>query len=364
MGIVFEKPNRASAYQAGSCGLRFGGLSLRLEKHYWEQMMTVTLAPMEGVVDPPMRELLTRVGGYDLCITEFIRVSSSQLPPKSFIAACPELNNSSRTKSGTPIHIQLMGGDPDIVAANAFQAASLGAPGIDLNFGCPAKTVNRRDAGATLLQWPERLHRITRAVRNAVPDDIPVSAKMRLGFEDKSLALENAQAIEAAGAIKLTVHARTKLEGYRPPAHWEWLALIREVMNIQMIANGEIWSLGDYRRCLDISGCQDVMIGRGAIARPDLARLIQADNRGDYLAPLNWQEVLVLITDYHDIMMAKAGDKPRLKGIAGRLKQWIKLLGRSYPEARDLFAVIRPSHDPGEIRNKVQAQQEFLQHAA
>ncbi len=311
--------------------------------------MTITLAPMEGVVDANMREILTHVGGFDLCVTEFIRVSTMLFPARKFHDACPELLNGGTTTAGTPVHIQLMGGDPLLMAENAAFVAELGAPGIDINFGCPAKCVNRRDAGAALLQWPERLHQIVQHVRAAVPKDIPVSAKMRLGFQDKSLAIENAQAIETGGAGKLTVHARTKEEGYRPPAHWEWLARVREAVNIPIVANGEIWSLEDYRRCLEISGCQDVMIGRGVIARPDLALIIQANQNGRQIDQNDWRRILTFLVSYYDLMILRGGDKPNYVGIAGRLKQWIKLLGRSYPEAVDLFNEVRRIREPEEI---------------
>ena len=102
-----------------------------------------------------------------------------------------------------------MGGEASVLAENAaFAANDLKAVGIDLNFGCPAKTVNKHMAGAALLQWPEKLFEITSAVKRALPEDVPLSAKMRLGFKDKTLALENAKALEEAGAEKLTVHAR------------------------------------------------------------------------------------------------------------------------------------------------------------
>ena len=120
-------------------------------------MATVTLAPMEGVVDVYMRDLLTKVGGFDLCVSEFVRVSQHLFPASVFYRYCPELLTGGNTASGVPVHVQIMGGEPAVIAENAAFVAELGAPGIDINFGCPAKTVNRHDAGATLLQWPDRL---------------------------------------------------------------------------------------------------------------------------------------------------------------------------------------------------------------
>jgi len=308
--------------------------------------MTVTLAPMEGVVDEYMRDIMTRIGGFDLCVSEFVRVSSQLLPDSVFYRLCPELENGGKTAAGTPVHVQLMGGDASLLAESAEQVVGLGAPGIDLNFGCPAKTVNKRDAGATLLQWPTRLNDIVSAVRRAVPDHIPVSAKMRLGYMDKSLYLENAHAVEDAGAGKLTVHARTKLEGYKPPAHWEYLAPIRQALKIRVIANGEMWCPADFEACRDISGCTEFMFGRGAIARPSLAREVKGEAHDKF----QWTEIMGHLMRYNELLLAMGSDQRR----TGRLKQWIKLLSRTYDPSGGLFADIRRLQDPDIILNSIQ----------
>jgi len=311
--------------------------------------MSVTLAPMEGVVDQYMRDILTRIGGVDLCVSEFIRVSNNIYPRRKFIEICPELETGGKTAAGIPVHVQLMGGDPILLAENAEKVARIGAPGIDLNFGCPAKTVNRNDAGATLLQWPERLYEVTSAVRRAVPDHIPVSAKMRLGFEDKSHFLENACAVEAAGASKLTIHARTKLEGYRPPAHWDYLVPIREALSITVVANGEIWTREDFEKCRSICGYEHYMMGRGMIARPSLGLEV----KDPAYSTFDWPHIIHLLEDY-DRLLQKMGQPLRQ---AGRLKQWIKLLGRTYPESADLFNRIRRLNSPEEIMSEVYLEQ-------
>ncbi|MBO0332680.1 tRNA-dihydrouridine synthase family protein [Sneathiella sp. CAU 1612] len=318
-------------------------------------MATVTLAPMEGVVDVYMRDILTRIGGFDLCVSEFVRVSQHLYPASVFYSLCPELRQDGKTVAGVPVHVQIMGGETHVMAENAGFVAELGAPGVDINFGCPAKTVNRHDAGATLLQWPERLHDIVSAVRRAVPDTIPVSAKMRLGFAEKSLALENALAIAEAGAGKLTIHARTKMEGYRPPAHWEYLRPIAERLDIPVVANGEIWTPEDYDLCREASGCEDIMIGRGVIARPSLGWEI-AQRRGEStgMTAFNWSQILGTLAEYHDLIEGMA-NPPRQ---AGRLKQWIKLLARSYGEAGELFTRIRRLEDPRSILAEVEVTKE------
>ena len=161
--------------------------------------MQLMLAPMEGVIDHTMRAMLTSLGGIDRCVTEFVRVTERLLPPKVFYRLCPELANGGKTHSGVPVYIQLLGGQPAVLADNAARAAELGAPGIDLNFGCPAKTVNRSDGGSIILREPGRVHAIAAAVRAAVPATVPVTVKTRLGYEDQSLFLDIVRGIEAAG---------------------------------------------------------------------------------------------------------------------------------------------------------------------
>jgi tRNA-dihydrouridine synthase C len=297
---------------------------------------------MEGVVDYTLRALLTEVGGIDQCVTEFIRVSDRLLPASVFHRLAPELRQQGRTSSGVDVIVQLLGSDPQALAENAARAVELGAPGIDLNFGCPAKTVNKSRGGAVLLDEPETIHAILVAVRAAVPAGIPVSAKMRLGYRDTSRALENADAIASAGVQSLAVHARTKVEGYRPPAHWEWIARIREAISIPVIANGEVWSVEDYHRCRSVSGCDDVMIGRGLVANPFLALAIKGDGPDAQQA---WEAVVPLLIRFHREVM----DNLSPRHIHGRLKQWLQMLGWHFPQAQALFMQLRQEKDPQQL---------------
>jgi len=203
-------------------------------------MSEIWLAPMEGLLDHGLRDTLTRFGGVSVCVSEFIRVTDRVLPERLFVRVVPELRQGSRTPAGVPVRVQLLGSDPACLADNAQALARLSPAGIDLNFGCPAKTVNRHRGGAVLLQEPELIGRIVQAVRAAVPMHMPVSAKMRLGYEDDALAIDCAQAIEGGGASDLVVHARTKAQGYKPPAHWHRIGDIRQRVRLPMVANGEI----------------------------------------------------------------------------------------------------------------------------
>lgn len=303
--------------------------------------MQIALAPMEGLVDEILRELLTEVGGVDWCVSEFVRVCDRLLPLTSFRKLAPELEHGWRTASGTPMRLQLLGSDPVCLADNAAYAASLGAPVIDLNFGCPAKTVNKSRGGAVLLREPELLHAIAGEVRRTLPAGVPLTAKMRLGYDSPDAALDCARALAEGGAAMLVVHARTKLDGYRPPAHWEWVARVQEVVDIPVYANGEIWTVDDWRRCREVSGADNIMLGRGLVSRPDLARQIAAAAAGREPEPLGWAELQPLLQTF----WRKARQKLAPRYAPGRLKQWLAMLTRSYPEAQALFDSIRRDND-------------------
>lgn len=295
--------------------------------------MRIFLAPMEGVVDHILRRVYSRIGGIDGCVTEFVRVSDTHLPEKVFRRFCPEL----ATPLALPVRIQLLGSNPQMLAVNARKAAQLGAAGVDLNFGCPAKTVNKHRGGACLLQEPQLLHEIVSCVRQAVPAHIPVTAKIRLGYHRRENYVENALAIAAAGADELAVHARSKSDGYEPPAYWSCIGEIREALTIPVVANGEIWSVDDYFRCKEQSGCTHFMLGRGLLARPDLARAIKHAEQNTAAEPMAWSEIAAILYQFHLETLAIYPTKY----CGNRLKQWLMYLQRQYPQAQLLFEQIK-----------------------
>lgn len=288
---------------------------------------------MEGITDAPMRAMLTEIGGFTHVVSEFIRVSQTVLPKRVFRGDIPECANGFRTETGTLVQPQLLGGHPERVARSALAAVSLGAPGIDLNFGCPAPTVNRNDGGATLLKYPERLEAIVRAVRDAVPARLPVSAKLRLGWDDPSAVVENAKRAEAGGASWITIHARTKMNGYQPPAYWEWIARAKAGVSVPVVANGDIWRVEDFRRCREITGAEHFMIGRSALADPWLGHRISRElgirKAGD--APLELPEADDLAAWLPHLerfaeLSAKFSSRDTTDGkyCTRRVKQWLR----------------------------------------
>jgi tRNA-dihydrouridine synthase C len=305
------------------------------------------LAPMEGVVEHHVRDILTRIGGLDGCVTEFIRVTDQKLPYRVFYKYAQELETGSKTPNGTPVKVQLLGSKPEPMAINALELVNYGAKSIDLNFGCPAKTVNSHEGGACLLRTPERVYQIIKAVRDAVPKDIPVSAKIRLGFEDRSTYLENASAVESAGADELTVHARSKADGYKPPAYWHYIADIKAKLKIPVIANGEIWTVDDYIRCREQSQCDDVMLGRGLLSSPDLARQIKAHLSGEIYQPLSWLDICQMLFAYYQ----KTTPLYDERNCGNRVKQWLMYLSRQYPQAQLFFDDVKRKTSPQDIEN-------------
>lgn len=333
----------------------------RSDRPVQEPVGQIVLAPMEGVIDAAMRRRLTGIGGYTRCVTEFIRVTDVLLPERVFLRLCPELATGGHTEHGIPVYTQLLGSDPRALARNARRAVTMGAPGVDLNFGCPARTVNNSLGGSILLRDPARVAQIVGAVRDAVPADIPVTAKIRLGYDNASALPIIVQGIRDAGATELAIHARTKFDGYKPPAWWAAVAEVVGDDDDCTIINGEIWTVADSWQARSRSGCRHLMLGRGALAAPDLALRIRAagalpadilsvdastrDAGGlpDEVAPMLWQDVA---REVEAQFLRSDSQSPRHVG--NRTKQWLAYLKRNYPEASDLFARLRTLHDvPG-----------------
>ncbi|KGD73490.1 tRNA-dihydrouridine synthase C [Tatumella morbirosei] len=307
--------------------------------------MRVLLAPMEGVLDSLVRHLLSEVNEYDLCITEFLRVVDQLLPAKSFYRLCPELHHASRTSSGTLVRVQLLGQHPGWLAENAARAIELGSYGVDLNCGCPSKLVNGSGGGATLLKDPAVIYQAAKAMREAVPAELPVTVKVRLGWDSISRCHEIADAVASAGATEIVVHGRTKEDGYRAEAiNWQAIGEIRQRLSIPVIANGEIWDHESAAACRTVTGCDAVMVGRGALNIPNLSRVIKYNE-----APMPWTQVVQLLNKY--CQLEKQGDTG-LYHVA-RIKQWLGYLRKAYPEAIETFTRVRALKTSAEIAQTV-----------
>ena len=280
------------------------------------------LAPMEGVTDPCFRALLIETSGEDAvgaACTEFLRVTDLPLKPE-------RLREELQPHRGirTPLGVQLMGNLVEPVAASAALAVAEGAAFVDLNFGCPAPRVFSHCAGSALLADPARLQALIRATVAAVAGAVPVTAKIRAGIHD-DLGLEDiARRVEDAGAAALTVHARLRIEGYEVPASWERIARAKAAVQIPVIGNGSADDAEAVTAMFERTGCDAVMIGRGALADPWIFRAWVAAQRHESFPTPSDAERLRWITDYAQRMLERGATPVQA---LGRAKQALKAAG-------------------------------------
>ncbi|MCX8579935.1 tRNA dihydrouridine(16) synthase DusC [Gilliamella sp. B2717] len=314
----------------------------------------IILAPMEGVLDYHVRQILTEINALDYCVTEFVRITHHKLSNRTFYRLCPELHHGGNTASGTPVRVQILGQSPEWMAENAVKAIELGSHGVDINFGCPAKTVVGSHGGAYLLQYPDQIFNIVKQVRQAMGTSEILSVKIRLGWADKSYCYEIADAIALAGANELVIHGRTKADGYQADKiDWQTIGNIKQRVDIPIIANGEIFSTQNAQDCVRQSQTSDIMLGRGILTVPNLANIIRFNE-----APLSWQNVLNILMRYATTTIEDV--KPLYH--SARIKQWLAYFRQYYAPASDLLSQIRTLKTQKEISEHLKRITDQSQH--
>ena len=266
------------------------------------------LAPMEGVTDPAFRGLVLalhephELGG---AFTEFVRVVDRALPVRTL------RRHLGAERSAIPVGIQLMGHDRGALAQTAENVLATGAPLVDLNFGCPAKGALRSCAGSAVLRDPAEVERVVSCVAGAVGGRIPVTAKIRAGYDDAERVEELARAVEAGGASMLTIHCRTRAEGYMPEVDWTRIERAVTSVSIPVCGNGGVAQHADLQRMRDETGCAYVMVGRAALGDPWIfaGRSVGRARAARFLI---------------DYCQALHGAKANPAGTAARLKQLIR----------------------------------------
>lgn len=266
------------------------------------------LAPMEGVGDRSFRKAMASIGGFDEAVRDFLRVPRQAHIESLAREYCPH------EIAPIPLAAQLMGSELDLMAAMAREMERKGAPRIDLNCGCPSNTVTGKGAGSSLLKEPDFLHQVAKSIVQAV--SIPVTLKMRSGFEDISLFKENLFAAQESGIRYLTLHPRTKADGYGPPANWDLIAEAKSLLKIPIVGNGDILNVEDALRMLKTTGCDALMIGRGSIINPFIFHQIKAHYAEEPYVP-QWQDLMNYFHVYRTSVPAEIPDKTRVN----KLKQ-------------------------------------------
>jgi len=248
---------------------------LRIGPHRFET--TAVLAPMAAVTDLPFRTVCEE-HGVGLTITEFLSAEALTR------GAQKTIDKLTASLDGRRFGVQIFGREPEPLQRAAEMAVSIGASLVDINMGCPAKRVVAGECGSALMKEPALAQNIVRGVRAVVPAHIPVTVKHRAGWDERNLnAPEFASALVEAGAAMITVHGRTRAQGFSGQADLEVIRRVRQALptTIPVIGNGDVVDLDGYQRMRDVTGCDGVMIGRGALGNPWFFRSLRALLRGE-----------------------------------------------------------------------------------
>jgi tRNA-dihydrouridine synthase B len=276
----------------------------------------VLLSPMAGVSDRAFREIC-RGHGADITYCEFVS-ADGVLHGNEKTFDLMELGADEH-----PVGIQLFGADPQRMAEAAVTAAQVGPDIIDLNFGCPVKKVVKKNGGSALLCNVPLMEDIVRAVVEAV--DLPVTAKIRLGWSTGSMNyMETAAMLEEAGACAVTVHGRTRDQGFRGEAAWDPIAQITAAASIPVVGNGDVCSAEDFMRMKQETHCDAVMIARGAIGNPWIFREIKAALNGDAWQPPSLTERVRTVIDHLDAEIELKGEHTGVKRMRRQMSCYLK----------------------------------------
>ncbi|OGF18278.1 MAG: tRNA dihydrouridine synthase DusB [Candidatus Eisenbacteria bacterium RBG_16_71_46] len=284
------------------------------------------LAPLAGVSDSPFRQL-AREQGAAAVYTEMVSADGLARGNRATLEYC------AFEPQERPIGIQLFGSDPGIMAEATRVLCDLPAERrpdlIDINMGCPVRKVVNRAAGAALLTRPERMNAIVRGMVAA--STVPVTAKIRIGWDEGSRnVVEVARLLEDAGAQAVAIHARTRVERFEGPAHWEMIAAARAAVSVPVIGNGDVRNAEDARRMLETTGCDAVMLGRAAFGDPWVFRRLRAfHERGERLAPPTARERLEAGIRHLAMVTAAAGEQVAAREMRKHVAWYVKGLPRS-----------------------------------
>ncbi|MEH2263945.1 tRNA dihydrouridine synthase DusB [Nostoc sp.] len=237
-------------------------LSQPLKIGTFEVKSRVLQSPLSGVTDMVFRRLVRRYAPDSMMYTEMVNATGLH-----YVKQLPKIMEVDPNER--PISVQLFDCRPDFLAEAAIKAVAEGADTVDINMGCPVNKITKNGGGSSLLRQPEVAEAIVREVVKAV--DVPVTVKTRIGWNDNEITiLDFAKRMEDAGAQMITVHGRTRAQGYNGNARWEWITRVKEVLSIPVIGNGDIFSVEAAVKCLEQTGADGVMCSRGTLGYPFL----------------------------------------------------------------------------------------------
>ncbi|MBD2612423.1 MAG: tRNA dihydrouridine synthase DusB [Nostoc sp. ZfuVER08] len=277
-------------------------LSQPLKIGSFEVKSRVLQSPLSGVTDLVFRRLVRRYAPDSMMYTEMVNATGLH-----YVKQLPKIMEVDPNER--PISIQLFDCRPDFLAEAAIKAVAEGADTVDINMGCPVNKITKNGGGSSLLRQPEVAEAIVREVVKAV--DVPVTVKTRIGWNDKEITiLDFAKRMEDAGATMITVHGRTRAQGYNGNARWEWIARVKEILAIPVIANGDIFSIEAAVKCLEQTGADGVMCSRGTLGYPFLVGEIDHFLKtGEILPPPTPIERLQCARDHLQALWEYKGDR-------------------------------------------------------
>ena len=315
--------------------LQIGGLTLE---------SPVFLAPMAGYTDLPFRQIVRSFGGLGLAFTEMLNPISilrgREKKVKYLLATAPD---------DQPLGYQIYGKEPDQLVEAARWLAGRGAPLIDVNMGCPQKKISGKGAGAGLLRKPDLAVEIARRVIEAVK--VPVTVKIRLGWDNARTAVDLSKEFEKLGVAAITVHGRTRMQQFMGKSDWDAIADVRwAVGKVPVIANGDVVSVESARQVFKITGCAGIMLGRQPIKEPWIIRDIARDLNGEPpLPPPDRKEHLALMMRHFELCSDMYGEKMTVLQFRKWVPQYLK--GKSVP--RPTLAALQQMKDAAELKAKL-----------